>query len=165
MAEAMLRSKLEAGGFSDVEVASAGILAIENLPASRRVEAALNKYDLSAVGHRSHQLSQADTSWADLIVGFEVAHIKYVRKNFEDAAHKTATLRLLIGDDLLGSQTQTKIKQTQIFDFVFDLGEISYLDQNLEVDDPDRGGDIEMQKCADQISGLIDSFYRGWFKI
>lgn len=170
MAEVMLKHKLEVAGVQDVEVASAGILSIENLPASRRVQSALKGHGLNAFTHRSHQVQEADILWADLIVGFEVLHIDYVKRHFPDATHKTGILKMLsdahkmthrmIGriNNKTSFLLESRLKKVEILD----LSSALYLKKDLEVDDPDRGGDIEMQECADKISIMIEGFFGLW---
>jgi protein-tyrosine-phosphatase len=80
------------------DVASAGTHAVEGQPPSSRTEQALLRRGLHPSGHRSHQLTEVDASWAALIVGFAGDHIQFVRRRFPFAASKTATLRRLCRD-------------------------------------------------------------------
>ena len=83
----------------DWEVTSAGTWAIPGLPSSRRTLAGLQAVGVSAPGHRSTTLTRAHIDDAALIIGFEVDHIRHIRRMSPDAADRTATLpRLLLPD-------------------------------------------------------------------
>jgi protein-tyrosine phosphatase len=75
---------------------TAGTHVIEGQPISWRTRDALAGIGLKADTHRSRQLRPEDVASADLIVGFEADHVGYVRRNFPEAAHKTATLKYLV---------------------------------------------------------------------
>lgn len=155
MAKAILEDKLDSAS-SSLQVSSAGTMAIENLPSSRRVEKALNEYGLTAAGHRSRQIDRQLADWADLIVGFEPHHIEYVRRHFEDAAKKTGLLHYLVelkpSDELNLAEGIIRLK----------LDDAAALENFREVADPDRGGDAEMADCAKNISLLLEIFWQNW---
>jgi protein-tyrosine-phosphatase len=48
--------------------------------------------------HRSRQVHGADLVHAELVVVMEADHVRFVRRRFPDAAHKTATIRRLCAD-------------------------------------------------------------------
>lgn len=81
--------------FPEWEVDSAGTFAIPGLPSSVRTLAALESVGVSAPGHRSATLSDHHVADADLVIGFELDHVRYVRRRHSAVADRTATLRRL----------------------------------------------------------------------
>ncbi len=159
MAKAMLESRAASDGKQHIQILSAGILAIENLPASQRVEKALNKYGLSAARHRSRQINKDDVELADLIVGFEPIHIEYMRRTYSVCAHKSGMLPLFCSPELNLKQ----MKGPTLKEKVLDLGlKREDLENSVMVSDPDRGGNKEMENCASQINQWLDSFWAKW---
>jgi protein arginine phosphatase len=81
-------------------VATAGTHAIEGQPMSLRTRAALASLPelgrVAAGAHRSHQLTEDDLEWADLVIAMEADHVRYVRRWHASAAGRTATLRHLV---------------------------------------------------------------------
>ncbi len=159
MAKAMLESKAASGGKQHTQVLSAGVLAIENLPASQRVEKALNKYGLTAGRHRSRQINKADAELADLIVGFEPLHIEYMRRNYFDFAYKVGILPELCSPELNLKQMKGPTLKEKILELRLESED---LENSIEVTDPDRGGNKEMENCASQINQWLDSFWAKW---
>lgn len=123
----------------DVTVASAGTWAIPGLPSSRRTLAALDSIGVSAPGHRSTTLTQAHLDDADLVIAFEVDHVRHVRRLDPSAAGRTATLPRLVLPDWPGADLAAE-----------DPGDWP------EVIDP-AGGDVDdFIACAQQIAPQID---------
>lgn len=100
MARCMLEWLAEAEGVA-LRLETAGTHAVEGQPAGARTAAALETVaaldgvPLGLGRHRSRQLAAADVRRADLVVGMEAAHVRYVRRELPDAAGRTATLRHL----------------------------------------------------------------------
>jgi protein-tyrosine phosphatase len=119
-------------------VDSAGTWAIPGLPSSRRTLAALEAVGVSAPGHRSTTLTRGHVEGVDLVIAFEVDHVRHVRRLAPDAASRIATLPRLLQPDWPGAN----------------LGAEDPRDWP-EVDDP-AGGDIEdFVRCAQAIDGQI----------
>jgi protein-tyrosine-phosphatase len=80
-------------------VATRGTHVIDGQPMSHRTRTALTSLSEMAhapVGHhRSRQLHREDADAADLIVGMEADHVRFVRRHHPDAADRTVTLRTL----------------------------------------------------------------------
>lgn len=79
----------------DVEVGSAGTLAIEWMPMSRRTSAALARHGLSLPGHRSEQLGPQHVDKAALVVAMAAEHVAWVRRELPELASRTALLAWL----------------------------------------------------------------------
>ncbi len=98
MAHCMLEWLAEAEGVP-LRVTTAGTHAVEGQPAGARTQAALRTVgaldEVSVGAHRSHQLAGDNVVRADLVVGMEAAHVRYVRRHHPEAAARTATLRHL----------------------------------------------------------------------
>lgn len=85
-----------------VEIVTAGTHVVEGQPMGLRTKqslVALGEIDTSMLGrHRSHQLTDDDCSWADVIVAMEADHVAYVRTRHPHAADKTATIHRLVAE-------------------------------------------------------------------
>jgi len=101
MAGYMLEYLSEAGGLG-LRVATAGTHVVDGQPMSRRTRTALAAVDELAAAptgrHRSRQLDPAGLDRADLVIGMEADHVRFVRRQFPAAASRTATLRRLCRD-------------------------------------------------------------------
>lgn len=130
-------------------VTSAGTLAIPGLPSSRRTLAALAAVGVSAPGHRSRPLTAAHCAEADLIVAFELDHVRMIRRWHPQAATRTATLKHL------ASLADTGWPPS-------DLDAVA-LDPWMETPDPAGGEVADFVACAHSIDadvrtllGLLD---------
>lgn len=132
----------------DMATTTAGTHVIEGQPISWRTRDALASIGLIADRHRSHQLHDDDVARADLIVGFEAVHVGYVRRNYPQAASKTATLKFLV-DHLAPTGGTLHWRLTQLgLDAVV-------LERQEDVVDP-AGGDVEDYKaCAAEVDYLV----------
>jgi protein-tyrosine-phosphatase len=83
----------------NLHVVTAGTHTIDGQPMSRRTWAALRGIpelvELDFKRHRSRQVSEGDLVRAELIVVMEANHVRFVRRQFPDAADRTATIRQL----------------------------------------------------------------------
>ncbi len=81
----------------DWEIRTAGTHVVEGQAMSPRTLEALERIDelgeRSFTHHRSHQLSDDDVAWADVIVAIEADHVAYVRARHPEAREKTIQLR------------------------------------------------------------------------
>jgi protein-tyrosine-phosphatase len=91
MAGAMLQT-------APVRVGTAGTHVVEGQPMSRRTRDALASVGLAATGHRSHQLTDGDVADADVIVAMAGEHVAYMRRQYPEAASKTASIKRLCRD-------------------------------------------------------------------
>jgi protein-tyrosine-phosphatase len=94
---------LSAGRVGDpLHIVTAGTHTIDGQPMGMRTRAALARLpelaDTDVRRHRSRQVHGIDLVHADLVVVMEADHVRFVRRQFPDAAAKTATLRRLCRD-------------------------------------------------------------------
>jgi protein-tyrosine-phosphatase len=132
----------------DVDVTTVGTHVVEGQPISWRTRDALASIGLKADTHRSRQLSDVDVRTSDLIVAFEAIHVGYVRRNFPEAAGKTATLKYLV-DHLApaGGTLDSRLAQ-------LDLAAVD-LELQEDVVDP-AGGEVDDYKaCAAEVDYLV----------
>ena len=87
---------------ANLQVVTAGTHTIDGQPMGLRTRTALSTIpELAGAdfkGHRSRQVYGADLLRAELVVGMEADHVRFVRREFPDAADRTATLRRLCAD-------------------------------------------------------------------
>lgn len=82
-----------------VRVVTAGTFVVEGQPMSWRTRDALTSVGVEAFpAHRSHQLTEADATAADLIIAMAGEHVAYVRRRHPEAAGRTATIKRLVRD-------------------------------------------------------------------
>jgi protein-tyrosine-phosphatase len=85
-----------------LRVVTAGTHTIDGQPMGVRTRTALSRIpELSGTDyrrHRSRQVHGADLVHAELVIVMEADHVRFVRRRFPDAAHKTATIRRLCAD-------------------------------------------------------------------
>jgi protein-tyrosine phosphatase len=101
MAGFMLEHLARARGVA-IEVVTAGTHTVDGQPMSMRTRDAIDSigqlHGAALTSHRSRQLVGADVRWADLVVGMEADHVRYVRSRHPEGAARTATLRRLAHD-------------------------------------------------------------------
>ena len=82
-----------------LHVVTAGTHTIDGQPLGMRTRTALSRLpEMAAVDfhrHRSRQVHGVDLVHAELVVVMEADHVRFVRRQFPDAAAKTATIRHL----------------------------------------------------------------------
>ncbi len=147
----MLTTLAEANG-ADWGVRTAGTHAVEGQAMSQRTLEALEK--LEELGehhfraHRSHQLSDDDVEWADVIIAVEADHVAYVRARHPLGADKTIQLRSfcllapLEGD--LDEQVADVARQDP--------------EPGLDVSDPAGGDQSDYDACAVELWELAQVF-------
>jgi protein-tyrosine-phosphatase len=79
MAEAIARAELAAGR-NGIEVASAGIAALEGWSATSEAIAVAAEHGLSLAGHRARQLTPELVAATDVVVGMQREHAEYARR-------------------------------------------------------------------------------------
>lgn len=96
MGERVARRFLDEAGLADVEVTSAGVSDEENdKPIDPRAQRVLAKHGYHAAGHRAHRITASEIERADLVIGFEPAHLSRMRR----LAPTASTLRLITDFD------------------------------------------------------------------
>jgi protein-tyrosine phosphatase len=105
MAGFMLETLSEAGGLGLV-MTTAGTHAVDGQPMGLRTRAALGSVpavaDAPVSRHRSHQLVASDLAGVDVVVAMEADHVRFIRRQFPEAAGRTATIRRLCSELLPG---------------------------------------------------------------
>jgi protein-tyrosine-phosphatase len=147
----MLTVLAEAAG-EDWQVRTAGTHVIEGSSMSGRTRDALLSIEelglLNFGAHRSHQLTAADVSWADVILASEADHVNFVKRNFDEHANKTVQLAQFarsapldgpIEDQLAVVASLTPLKE---FDIV----------------DPAGGDQQQYDECAQRLWELSQTF-------
>jgi protein-tyrosine-phosphatase len=139
-------------GDRGAEVRTAGTHALEGQPMGERTRQTLEVLGVPVVLHASHQVDADDLSWADLVVGMEQDHVRWVRATHPEAAAKTATLpflaaRLRPGPAPLAARVRA-------------LG-LEAVDPALEPEIPDPGaGELEdYVRCAERIKSLVERLW------
>jgi protein-tyrosine-phosphatase len=102
MAGLMLEDRAQAAGVP-LHLTTAGTHALAGQPASWRTREALAQVavmeqHMAVSHHRSAQLEAGHLEQADLVVGMETDHVRYIRRIHPKAAWRTATLRRLSRD-------------------------------------------------------------------
>jgi protein-tyrosine-phosphatase len=139
----------------DIACTTAGTHVIEGQPISWRTRDALAQLGLVADSHRSRQLQEADVTTADVIVGFEAVHVGWMRRNFPEAAGRTATAKFLV-DHLApaGGTLSWRLAQLGLDSVV--------LERQEDVVDP-AGGDVEdYRACAAEVDFLVRELVPRW---
>jgi protein-tyrosine-phosphatase len=85
-----------------LHIVTAGTHSIDGQPMGLRTRTALGRIpelsDAAFSRHRSRQVHGIDLVHAELVVVMEADHVRFVRRQFPDAAHKTATIRRLCAE-------------------------------------------------------------------
>ena len=123
-------------------VVTAGTLTIPGQPMSWRTRDAMAEHGLAAPSHRSNQCDADHLREADLVVALAVEHVQWVRREFPQHAHKTATLKRLVRDGLTD-----------------DLASVD-LDPSWEdVEDPGGGELPDFQRAAAEVVELVGKLH------
>jgi len=124
----MLTTLAEASG-EDWRVRTAGTHVIEGSAMSGRTREALMA--IEELGghhfnaHRSHQLSDEDVAWADVILASEAAHVHFVRRHFVDAAPKAVQIHQFVRFAPLDATFEEQLEVTSALE---PLGEFDVVD-------------------------------------
>jgi protein-tyrosine-phosphatase len=147
----MLMTLAEANG-ADWGVRTAGTHAVEGQAMSPRTLEALEK--LEELGehhfraHRSHQLTNDDVAWADVIIAVEADHVAYVRARHPEGAAKTVQLRSFCMLAPLDGDLREQV------------AEVAHQDpeSGLDVGDPAGGDQGDYDACAVELWELAQVF-------
>ncbi|MEZ4591207.1 MAG: low molecular weight protein arginine phosphatase [Chloroflexota bacterium] len=96
VAEALLRAKLHAAGYTDWTVASAGTWATEGNAASDFSALLMAEQGLDIQAHRSQPVTDLLMQQADLLLCMETEHASTLRQAFPAQQHKIYTLRQMV---------------------------------------------------------------------
>jgi protein-tyrosine-phosphatase len=145
IAGAALRSRLP-----DLQIETAGTLAIDGQPMSWRTRAALEHVGLAAPAHRSRQATARDVERAELVIGLAPEHVAWVRRECPAAAGRTATLKRLSRDlpDAPGATLAARVAALGLAQLTLEPWE--------DVDDPGGGDAPEFVACAEEVVELVD---------
>lgn len=131
--------------FPRLKVSSAGTFAIPGLASSHRTLAALDAVGVSARGHRSRPLTDDLCTESNLIICFELDHVRYIRRRHADAANRTATLGRLLMTDADPWILPTHLAEEPLTEW--------------PVHDDPAGGDVEtFVTCAQSIASELAMF-------
>jgi protein-tyrosine-phosphatase len=102
MAGFMLERRAVEAGVS-LRLTTAGTHAIEGMPISWRTSEAIAQVEAMREvpgirAHRSRQVVREHLECADLVIGMEGDHVRWVRRSFPEASATTATLKRLCRD-------------------------------------------------------------------
>lgn len=134
-----------------LHVATAGTHTIDGQPMGMRTRTALARLpELAGADfrqHRSRQVHGVDLVHAELVVVMEADHVRFVRRQFPDAAAKTATIRYLCQHLAPGPPPLAERVRT------LGLGTVE-LDDSQDVLDP-AGHEADVYAaCVDELWGL-----------
>jgi protein-tyrosine phosphatase len=93
MAAEYMRHRAARKGLSHIVVDSAGILGIENRPASAEAVRTLQEAGLELSGHRSKGLTVSDLRSSDLVIGMGSDHMDYLATMHPEGTDERCLLR------------------------------------------------------------------------
>lgn len=132
----------------ELNVVTAGTLSVNGQPISFRTREALKHIGLEAQRHRSQQIEYHHVQAADLIIALAPEHVEWIRRNFPEVAHRTATLKRLSRD------------MSHEGDLAQRLGALDLANATLEpweeVIDPGGGEVDDFINCAVEVVVLVD---------
>jgi protein-tyrosine-phosphatase len=98
--------------------------------------------------HRSHQLDQADTEWADVILGAEADNVKFVRANFATNADKAVQLAQFVRFAPLDGNFDAQLRAASSHE----------PSPDFDVEDPAGADQLTYDACARQLWNLAQAF-------
>jgi protein-tyrosine-phosphatase len=151
MAGFMLERLRDGRPGESLHVVTAGTHTIDGQPMSVRTRTALSRIpELAGTDyrrHRSRQVHGADLVHAELVVVMEADHVRFVRRRFPDAAHKTATIRRLCID--LPSPPPSLAERVS----ALKLADLEVSDDEDVIDPAGHEADV-YAACVDELWGL-----------
>jgi protein-tyrosine-phosphatase len=137
-----------------LHIVTAGTLTIDGQPMGLRTRAALlgipELADTAFGRHRSRQVYGPDLERADLVVVMEADHVRFVRRQFPEAAGRTATIRRLC-DDLASPPPSLPQRVAAL-----NLGDAVLRDED-DVIDPAGGDEAQYTACAAELWSLCQT--------
>jgi len=138
---------------TDLHIVTAGTHTIDGQPMGMRTRAALlsrpEMADVTFSKHRSRQVYEADIERAELVVGMEADHVRFVRRTFPGAASRTATIRHLC--DVLPPPPPELRERVR----ALDLAEAQLSDDDDVIDPAGRDGSF-YEACVDELWDLCN---------
>jgi protein-tyrosine-phosphatase len=98
--------------------------------------------------HRSHQLNQADTEWADVILAAEADNVKFVRANFATNADKAVQLAQFVRFAPLDGDVDAQLRAASAHE----------PSPDFDVEDPAGADQLTYDACARQLWDLAQAF-------
>jgi len=98
--------------------------------------------------HRSHQLSETDVEWADVILAAEADNVHFVQVNFGVASAKAVQLGLFVRFAPLDGEFATQLRAARSHD----------PSPEFDVQDPAGGDQATYDACAQQLWDLAQAF-------
>lgn len=140
----MAGAMLSAAG---LDVVTSGTHVVDGQPMSRRTREALGSLGFVAEYHRSRQITADAVDRADLVLAMAGEHVAYLRREYPDAAGKTASIKRLCRDLPAGPRP-----------FAARLGSLGLAGLPVEpwedVEDPAGGEDQVYVACAKELADL-----------
>ena len=134
------------------EVRSAGTHVVEGQAISPRTLGALERIaELSGrhfSAHRSHQLTDDDVAWADVILTAEADHVAYVRARHPEAATRTVQIAAFCRFAPLDASIAEQVR----------VASAATPDDGLDVVDPAGGDQSDYDECAAELWDLAQVF-------
>ncbi len=131
-----------------LHIVTAGTHSVDGQPMGMRTRVALIRLPQLANAdfraHRSRQVHGIDLVHADLVVVMEADHVRFVRRQFPDAAAKTGTLRRVCCD--LAPPPPTLAERVA----GLDLAEVEVTDDEDVLDPAGQDADV-YAACADEL--------------
>jgi len=93
MAEGLLKKYLKELGKADIEIASAGMSAVEGFPPTDETIEVMKEEGVDLSGFKSRRLTEELIKASDLILAMEEKHREYVKKISPEAVEKTYLLK------------------------------------------------------------------------
>ncbi len=135
-------------------VVTAGTLTVEGQPMGPRTRKALVTIPQLAEApfesHRSRQVQEGDLLRAELVVVMEADHVRFVRRQFPEAADRTATIRRLCTDlPPAPPSLSERIAALELAD--------TELSDHEDVIDPAGGEEAEYAACVAELWALCQT--------
>ena len=93
MAEGILKVLLAGKGISNIQVESAGIGAVDRMPATHFAVDVARHWDIDISDHRARQINRVIVDEADLILAMAPEHVMTIIRKNPDAAKKTFLIK------------------------------------------------------------------------
>jgi protein-tyrosine-phosphatase len=147
----MLTTIAESTG-SEWRIRSAGTHVTEGAAMSARTRDALLKIDELGDhrygAHRSHQLTDVDAAWADVILCAEVDNVSFVRARHASEANKAVQLAQFVRFAPLDGDLVSRLRVTNTHEAA----------EEFNVADPAGGDQVTYDDCARQLWDLAQAF-------
>jgi protein-tyrosine phosphatase len=134
-------------GAAGLDVVTAGTHVVDGQPMSRRTREALASLGFAPVHHRSRQVTPEMVGASGLVLAMAGEHVAYVRREFPDAAARTATIKRLCRDLPAGPGTLgERIGSLHLASLALEPWE--------DVEDPAGGDNQVYVACAKELADL-----------